>query len=148
MKVIGRGSASGQESAEVFTSLRELDLLAPLSDEQLTKVLYFVKTVEFDAGETVFDKDEDGEAFYLIRDGRAEARAPGFFGAKVLGSMGPGEFFGELALILGRPRAASIVCVEPTVCFVLDRTDLEILMERSPDVGAAIKHVAKKRFDA
>jgi CRP-like cAMP-binding protein len=147
MRVLGRGSAA-EESGKVFASLRELDLLSPLSNEQLTKVLYFVKTVEFDAGETVFEKDEDGEAFYLIRDGRAEARVPGFFGAKVIGAMGPGEFFGELALLLNRSRSAAVVCVEPTVCFVLDRTDLEILMERSPDVGDAIKRIAKKRFDA
>ena len=147
MRLLGQGVASGEESGRIFASLRALDLLAPLSDEQLGKVIYFVKTVEFDAGETVFEKGEEGESFYLIRDGRAEARVPGFFGAKALGAMGPGEFFGELALILSRPRAAAVVCLEPTVCFVLDRTDLELLMERSPDVGDAIKRIAKLRFD-
>jgi CRP-like cAMP-binding protein len=138
----------GSGAEESFAPLRALDLLSPLNDEQLRKTAYFVKTVEFEAGETVFEKGAPGESFYLIRDGRVEARVPGFFGAKVVGAMGPGEFFGELALILSRPRAATIVCVEETVCFELDRTDLERLMERSPDVGDAIKRIAKERFDS
>ncbi|MFI5351249.1 MAG: cyclic nucleotide-binding domain-containing protein [Elusimicrobiota bacterium] len=147
LRVLGQGIAEGEETGRVFKSLRALDLLAPLSDEQLRKTIYFVKTVEFDAGETIFEKGEAGESFYVIRDGRVEARVLGFFGAKVLGAMGPGEFFGELALILSRPRAAAIVCTEPTVCFVLDRSDLEILMERSPDIADAIKRIAKQRFN-
>jgi CRP-like cAMP-binding protein len=147
MKIIGAGVAGGEEPAQAFAALRALDLLAPLSDEQLRKTVYFVKTVEFDEGETVFKKDDPGESFYLIHEGRAEARVPGFFGAKVLNAMGPGEFFGELALILSRPRSAAVVCVERTVCFMLDRADLERLMERSPDVEDAIKRIAKLRFD-
>ena len=146
MRLIGHGFATGEESAELFAGLRALDLFAPLSDEQLRKVLYFVKMVEFEAGETVFEKGSDGDLFFLIHSGAVEAYAPGFFGPKVLKRMEPGDFFGELALILRQPRSAGIRCVEPTVCFTLDRTDLELLMERSPDVADAIKRVAQRRF--
>ena len=147
MRVLGQGIASGEEAGRLYESFRALELLAPLSDENLRKALYFVKTIEFDEGETIFEKDEPGELFYLVRDGRVEARVPGFFGSKVLSAMGPGEFFGELALILRQPRSAAAVCVEPTVCFALDTADLERLMERSPDVADAIKRIAKQRFD-
>jgi CRP-like cAMP-binding protein len=148
LRVVGQGVASGEDSGRLFDVFRALDLFAPLSDDHLRKALYFVKTVEFDAGETVFEKDEPGDSFYLVRDGRVEARVPGFFGAKVLSAMGPGEFFGELALILNRPRSATVACVEATVCFVLDQADLERMMERSPDVADAIKRIAKQRFDS
>lgn len=148
MRVLGQGVAAGEESGRLFESFRALELLAPLSDDHLRKATYFVKTVEFDAGETVFEKDEQGESFFLIRDGRVEARVPGFFGPKVLRAMGPGDFFGELALILRQPRSAAVVCVEPTVCFALDSADLERLMERSPDVADAIKRIAKERFNS
>ncbi|MDD5630110.1 MAG: cyclic nucleotide-binding domain-containing protein [Elusimicrobia bacterium] len=128
--------------------MRKLELFASLSDEQLRKVLYFVKALVFDAGEAVFAKGDDGDSFYVIESGRVEARVPGFLGSKVLSSMGPGDFFGELALILKQPRSASIVCVEDTICFALDRTDLELLMERNPDIASAIKKVAKERFES
>jgi CRP-like cAMP-binding protein len=146
MRQLGQGFASGEESAALFLGLRAFDLFAPLSDEHLRKVLYFVKLVEFEAGETVFEMDSSGDLFFLIQSGAVEAFEPGYFGPKVLSRMGPGDFFGELALILSRPRSAGVRCVEPTVCFTLDRTDLETLMERSPDVAEAIKKIAQKRF--
>jgi len=66
----------------------------------------------------------------------------------VLCRMGPGEFFGELALILRQPRSATVRCAEPTVCFTLDRTDLELLMERSAEIAGVIKRAARERFDS
>lgn len=148
MKVLGKGIAAGDEAGPLFSSFRQMDLFSSLSDAQLRKVLFFVKTVEFEAGETVFEKGEPGEAFYLIHEGRVEACAPGFLGLrKVLREMGAGEFFGELALILRQPRSASIICKAPTVCFQLDRADLEMLMERSEDIAQAIKSVAKERLN-
>jgi CRP-like cAMP-binding protein len=147
MRVLGQGTAAGDEEAWLLSCLRGIDLFASLSDEQLRKVLYFVKTVEFDEGETVFETGDTGDSFYLIFAGCVETRVSGWLKAKVLRRMGPGEFFGELALILGQPRSADIVCVEPTVCFVLDRADLQTLMERAPDIADAVKKIAKDRFE-
>ena len=146
LKVLGQGTATGDDEAWLLSYLKGLDLFAPLSDEQLRKILYFVKTVEFDEGELVFQKGDAGDSFYLIHSGCVEARVPGWLGAKVLRRMGAGDFFGELALILRQPRSADILCVEPTVCFVLDRADLATLMERSADIADVIKKAARERF--
>ena len=146
MRVLSNGIAAG-ENAEAFAAvLRDVEFFQTLDDAQLRKVLYFMKALDFDAGETVFVKDAVGDAFYLIRSGRAEARVPGFFGPKVIGTMGPGDFFGELALILDQPRAATVVCTESTVCLVLAHVDMVIMMERHPEIATQIKDVARKRF--
>jgi len=130
------------------TAMRKLDLFASLSDEQLRKMLYFVKLVEFDEGEVVFEKGASGDAFYVIWAGAVQAFVSGFFGGtKVLRTMGPGDFFGELALLLRQPRSASIGCVEATQCFVLDTGDFELLMERNPDIADVIKAAARERFN-
>jgi CRP-like cAMP-binding protein len=142
------GAAAGPEREQLFAALRGLDLFAPLSDEHLRKMLYFVKSVEFDDGETIFEKGDPGEWFYLIHSGEVEICEPGFFGPSVLARMGPGDFFGELALILSQPRSAAVRCVGPTACYALDRADLQTLMERSPDIAAAIKKIAQQRFGA
>ncbi|MDD5304022.1 MAG: cyclic nucleotide-binding domain-containing protein [Elusimicrobia bacterium] len=146
MKLIGLGVSAGPERDFLMSELRGLDLFAPLTDEQLRKMLYFVKSVEFEDGEIVFEKGDPGEWFYLIHRGEVEIFEPGFFGPSVLARMGPGDFFGELALILSQPRSAGVRCVGETACFALDRTDLETLMERSPDIAAAIKQIAQQRF--
>lgn len=146
MRVLGQGVPTGQEAERLIEELRGVDLFTPLSIEQLRKLLFFIKTVEFDAGEVVFEKGEDGNWFFLIRTGAIEVYTPGFFGVSVVANMGPGEFFGELALLLGQPRSASVRATEETVCLALDRTDLELLMERSPDIAVAIKRIAQQRF--
>lgn len=148
MQVLSTGIASGKNTDFLVAAMTRLDFFSSLSDEQLRKVLYFVKALAFEAGETVFNKGDDGDSFYLIESGRVEARVPGFLGSKIIATMGAGDFFGELALILKRPRAATIVCVEETVCFALDRADLELLMERNPDIASAIKTIAKERFES
>ena len=146
MRIISTGTSSGDDADFLAGALKLLPLFAALSEEQLVKVLYFIKVVEFEAGETVFEEGDAGERFYIVYEGRVEARKVGLLKEKVLSSMGPGEFFGELALLLGRRRAAAIVCVQPTICFSLDQTDLELLMERNPDIADAIRNVARKRF--
>jgi CRP-like cAMP-binding protein len=146
MRVLSLGIAAGEDADAFVAALRDVMFFQTLTDAQLRTVLYFTQAIEFEAGETVFEKDAAGDSFYLIRSGRAEARVPGFFGAKVIGTMGAGDFFGELALLLDRPRAATVVCVEPTVCLVLARVDLHTMMERHPEIGDEIKAVAKQRF--
>lgn len=146
MELIGQGVDAGPERDFLMAELRGLDLFAPLTDEQLRKMLFFVKTVRFEDGETVFEKGAPGDLFYLVHRGEVEIVEPGFFGASVIARMGPGDFFGELALILSQPRSASVRCVGETECFALDRADLETLMERSPDIAAAIKKTAQARF--
>jgi len=145
MKVLSNGIAAGENADAFVAALRDVEFFRTLDDAQLRKVLYFMKAFDFDAGETVFVKDAPGDAFYLVRSGRAEARVPGFFGSKVLGVMGPGDFFGELALLLDRPRAATVVCTEATVCLVLAHVDMVIMMDRHPEIAAQIKAVAEKR---
>jgi CRP-like cAMP-binding protein len=148
VKVIGHGFEAGPEREFLMSELRGLDLFAPLNDEQLLKLLYFIKSVEFEDGETIFEKEDPGELFYLVHRGEVEIFMPGMFGATVIRRIGPGEFFGELALILRQPRSAGARCVGETVCFALDRADLETLMERSPDIAATIKRIAQGRFSA
>jgi CPA1 family monovalent cation:H+ antiporter len=150
MQVLSTGIASGADEGFLLSVMKRLELFASLSDEDLRKILYFVKAVIFDAGETAFRKGDSGDSFYVIDDGKVEARVPGGFfgGSQVIGTMGSGDFFGELALILNQPRAADIVCIEETSCFVLDRADLEILMERNPGIASAIKKIAKERFSS
>ncbi|MCX5797590.1 MAG: cyclic nucleotide-binding domain-containing protein [Elusimicrobia bacterium] len=145
MKILIQGLAAGPDADAFVAALRDVEFFQTLTDAQLREVLCFTKAVEFEAGETVFKKDAEGSEFYLVRSGRAEARFPGFFAPKVIGTMGPGEFFGEIALIRDRPRAATVVCVEPTVCLVLASIDFAIMLERHPDIAAEVQAVARKR---
>jgi len=131
----------------LLAAMREIGLFDPLSDEDLRVLAYFVSAVEFDEGETAVQKGDLGDTCYIICSGRAEARAPGIWGDEVLGSLGHGDFFGELALLLDQPRNADVVCLEAVRCLALGRSDLETLMTRSPDVAELVRAIARRRFE-
>lgn len=146
MRVLSSGIAPGGDVGFLFRPLRRVELFASLTDIQLYQVLYHVRTLEYAAGETIFLRGEPGDAFYVVQAGRVEARVPRWlFFSRVVGRMGPGDFFGELAMLLRQPRAASAVCAERTVCYSLSWPDLDGLMRKNPEIAAAVNAAVAKR---
>lgn len=146
MRVLSEGIVPGGDVGFLFRPFRKLDLFSALTDIQLYKVLYHTKTVEYDASEVIFRRGDPGDSFYVVQSGAVEARVPWLLGlSKTVGRMGPGDFFGELALLFKQPRAATAVCARKSVCFSLSRPDLEHLMRQNPDIAAAINAVAERR---
>ena len=144
MKILGLEYEQHREF--VALSLSGVHFFASLSREQLWKIISFIKLVEFEKGETVFEKDAPGDSFYIIYTGGVEARVPGLFWNKVVNTMGPRDFFGELAFILKQPRTATIICTEPTQCFMLDQSGFALLMEKHLDIALSIRKTASKRY--
>ncbi|MDX6769513.1 MAG: cyclic nucleotide-binding domain-containing protein [Elusimicrobiota bacterium] len=146
MKVLSTGIVPGGDVGFLYRPFRALELFASLTDKQVYQVLYGVRTLEYAKGEVIFRRGDPGDAFFVVQTGRVEARVPGFLGfSRVVGRMGPGEFFGELAMLLRQPRAATAVCAERTVVHSLSWPDLDGLMRKNPDIAAAINAAVAKR---
>lgn len=82
-----------------------------------------LEPVSFEDGETIVRQGEPGDDFYIIVDGTAivkQNRAEGEEPTEV-GRLGPSDYFGEIALLLDRPRAATVVACGPLKCVKLDR---------------------------
>jgi CRP-like cAMP-binding protein len=62
--------------------------------------------------------------------------------------LGPGEFFGEMALLDGRPRSASVTATEETQCLVLHRWDFLRELRKNPEIGIAMLSVLSGRIRA
>jgi anti-anti-sigma factor len=94
---------------------------------------------EYRVGEAVFRQGEQGNALYVIAQGSAsvwlqDARA----GERRLMTFSQGTFFGEMALLDGEPRSATITADEPLVCYVLERSAFDRLAAAHPRAGLAI----------
>jgi CRP-like cAMP-binding protein len=89
--------------------LSRVELFEELSDPELRKVAAVAKVMEFPAGEAVTEEGTAGGRFYVIESGTAKVVAAG----RTRATLGPGDCFGELSLIDGEPRSASVVALEP-----------------------------------
>jgi CRP-like cAMP-binding protein len=101
-----------------------------------------LKLVKYKAGRPVFLKDDPGNVADLVKAGRIEVRE----GGRALETVGPGEIFGELALVDDQPRTASAVAVGPTELIVIDRASFERLVREQPDFATDVMRVMARRL--
>ena len=128
-------------------ALRSLALFAPLNDEQAEQVLRAAHEHDAVTGEAVVEQWQVSRDLYVVLSGavavtidRAQVR-----------TLGPGEFFGELAAIdwgagFGRTRSATVTATEPTRLLVLDWVLVNRLMQAAPSFGARLESVSRERL--
>lgn len=93
--------------------MKKVEILSSIDPYELTQISDALKTVSFRPGDYVIREGEMGDVFYIIEEGEAEATKTFEAGkpAQVVKNYKSGDYFGELALIKGEPRAANVVAV-------------------------------------
>lgn len=92
------------------------------------------------------EEAEDGDSFYLISAGRVRVVRDRAGHEELLAHLGPGEFFGETALLDGKPRSATVIAEEDTRCLVLPRWELLRVMRRNPEIGIQMLTAMSERL--
>jgi CRP-like cAMP-binding protein len=105
---------------ERLARLRNVSLFATLNPRELAIVAGFLHDREYTTGEIVFDEGEEGQALYVVFSGEVIICRPGHRESGHLAALGPGTFFGDLALLDNAPRAAQAVAASPTHLGVFD----------------------------
>ncbi len=124
--------------------LRQIPLFAGLSTEDLAEVQSLFKERRFAAGETVTKEGSGGAAFFLIESGEAAVTV----GGQPRPGMKAGDFFGEIALIDGGERAATVTAVGELVCHGLTYWDFQPLVKENAAIAWALLQVLAKRVRA
>ena len=119
--------------------LQRVPFLAALSGEDLRWLAKRVQRRKYRRGDIIFVKDDPGESMFIVEDGAVRIYVPGTQGADLtLATMQPGEFFGDLSLLDGRPRSASAEAARNATLLTLERGDLRELVESRPKAALAI----------
>ena len=105
-----------------------------------------VSYVHFAPGETIFRQGDEGDFVYSIIDGQVEViRGEPDREAKVINRLGPGEYFGEMALIRHAPRTATVRTLTAVNAVVLSQADFLALYTYLPDLHRSIEKVMQQR---
>lgn len=121
--------------------LREVALFDGIGPDGLAMIAERALEVDFADGRTIVRQGEVGTGFFLVTSGGARVVRDG----ATIAQYGPGDFFGELSLLDGGPRIASVVATAPTNCLAIASWDFEALLESQPRLAIAIlKGVARR----
>jgi CRP/FNR family cyclic AMP-dependent transcriptional regulator len=115
-------------------------LFEGIDDAALDACVACLQPRRFRRDETVFHQGDPGSALYVIASGGVKVvlPSPAAGESAILATLGPGDFFGELALLDGGAHSASVIAIEPMEALMLGRADFERLFETQPGLRRAL----------
>jgi len=138
--------AQEQLRREVFAELRPLTVFAPLSDPQIEQVVRGAALQRYSVGEALVRQGEPGDSLFVIKSGRVRIDVKNEVGQVIpVDHLGPDDFFGEMSLLTGEPRAASVVAEMETEVIVVDKPDLAEVFKSDNALLESISLVLEQR---
>jgi CRP/FNR family cyclic AMP-dependent transcriptional regulator len=115
-------------------------LFERLGEDALAACVERLRVRRFRRDQTVFHQGDPGDALFIIASGSVKVVLPSPDAGEpaILATLGPGDFFGELAMLDGEPHSATVITLEPTETLALGRTDFERLFEGEPHLWRAL----------
>jgi MFS family permease len=108
--------------------LQSLDLFAPLTSHTLEGIATRLTRVAATPGVVLMREGDPGDRFYIVADGELELSREG----RAMATLGPGSYFGEIALLTDHPRTATVTASTPSTLLALDRVDFLEAITKSP----------------
>lgn len=131
-------------TVEKVLLLKTVEIFAHTPEEILVDIAGLLKEVMIPAETTIFEKGERGDSMYIIMTGEVEALDNG----RAFTRMGERQVFGEMALLDGEPRTATIRAIQPTHLLRLDQEPFYELMDDRIEIARGVIHVLLQRLRA
>ena len=133
-------------SSRVIELLSSMELFADLGDSELGKIARLLKEHKVSENETIFNQGETGDALYIVLQGRVRIASTDSFGReRVLAFYGPGEFFGDMAVLTGAPRSASATASTDVRLLQLRKDDFDVLVATNVGIMRGMMRVMVDR---
>jgi CRP-like cAMP-binding protein len=129
----------GRDGARI---LEQVPLFAGLSKRHLKKLAERADEVDFGEKEVIVEAEQPGGTFYIILHGEAKVMR----GGKTMAKLEPGDFFGEISLLDGGPRTASVVADTPVVVVRIFKRSFDKMLAEESGVAAKILEVVARRL--
>ena len=138
-----RAHASATESSgdARIRHLQRVPLFSGFNEDELRRVAELSRIVEAPVGTVITQIGEPGDSFFVIIDGMVEVRTPVGAGSQLQ----PGDFFGEMSLLDGEPRSATIVAATDLRLLIVDRFHFWRLLDETPDLIRRILTILSRR---
>ncbi len=149
----GGAQTAPERSGSVLTlmdkilHLKNIQIFSDLKINELAAIAAITKEIHHEEGDVVIREGDLGDSFYLVIDGEvAVLKAYHEADEVLLARMGPGEYFGEMALFEAKPRSATVKTLKSSLFLFLDKEEFEDLVEEYPKIALNIGRVLSNRL--
>ena len=112
-------------------TLKKVPLFAGLDDRELGQIASSMRERRYSAGDTMTAEGSGGAGFFVVEEGQADVSV----GGETKGSIGPGDYFGEIALINESPRTATLTAKTDMLCYGMTPWDFRPLVESNSAIA-------------
>jgi small-conductance mechanosensitive channel len=135
-----------QEIAQRMVALRTVDMFRGLGPDELNALAERLQPAPYLKGDVLVRQGAEARRLYIVVEGRADVVVASERGERAkVAELGPGDFFGEMGLMTGEPRTATVVATTAMQCYRLDKDAFRELLVARTDVAEQISEVLAKR---
>jgi len=142
----------GQREYKIMIDIRSVlagsELFSGLSDASLERIAGHLSEVRFAANEVICREGNVGHTMYIIIDGLVSVSSDMGWGQRELDRKGPGDVFGEMALISNDVRSATVRAIAETVCLQLDSESFDSLLDQDTLLAQRIAKIMTRRYSS
>lgn len=128
-----------------MAALARVDLFMTLSEPERAELAPHLRYAPFVAGDVMTRQGAVAHWLYLIVSGRAEVSVDSTAGHGHVSTLEAGDIFGEMGMLTGAPRSATVTALTDTICYRLDKAGFESIIHARPDIAEAMSRVLATR---
>src|SRR5678816_1295912 len=142
-------TVAASDSVQLVQFLKNVKLFSEMSPDSLAKLASRLKTADFPASEVIVREGAPGVSMYIIKSGLVEIRKkdPATGIDFLVAQLSEGAAVGEMSLLTGKPRSATVTTVQPTVVFTLTRADFRNLLTQHPEISLGLARILAERLE-
>jgi hypothetical protein len=133
------------ELAEQLRILRRIDFLSPLSDKEIKELSDNLEWKIYPKGKTIIREGEEGDSFYIIREGEVEVIISKRGKKKVIATLKNNDYFGEMSLLTGKKRFATVKTIKETEVFILKKDKFASILLNNPSIANEMSRILVER---
>jgi small-conductance mechanosensitive channel len=140
-----RERKQGEKIGQRVEALKRVELFSKLTPEERRELAARLKVAPFVRGEALTKQGAEAHWLYIIIEGKAEVQVAVDGKSEKVASIGEGDFFGEMGMMTGAPRSATVFAQTDMLCYRLDKGAFQEIISRRPEIAEDISHVLARR---
>jgi CRP-like cAMP-binding protein/CheY-like chemotaxis protein len=132
---------------QISEVLKKVPFFRTLGKDGIGFIVERLKFKPFEKDEVICNAGDPGDKMFIIINGKVKVVVSGEDGEeKVIASLGGGDYFGEMALLTGEPRSATVITTDPSEMFILNKSDFDLIVERFPSITLSMGKIMSQRL--